>query len=83
MRWQQPYVAIPTNNTAMRVWRNGSRMGLKIPGSRERGGSNPLTRTNYEELVEVVNMFDFEQNAMALAYYIQLIKEINKKHKMF
>ena len=63
----------------MRVWRNGSRMGLKIPGSRERGGSNPLTRTNYEELVEVVNMFEFEQNTMAIAYYLLFVQSLKNK----
>lgn len=36
-------------------------------------------RRPYEELVEVVNMFDFEQNAMALLYYTILIAKLNKK----
>lgn len=72
------YVAIPTY-TCIGVWRNGSRTTLKMSGSIERGGSNPLTPTNYEELVEVVNMFDFEQNTMAIAYYVLLIQSLKNK----
>ena len=68
----------------MRVWRNGSRMGLKIPGSRERGGSNPLTRTNYEELVEVAEMFDNTFNVldtMAICVYINAISNFHLFNK--
>ena len=64
------------------VWRNGSRTTLKMSGSIERGGSNPLTPTNYEELVEVVNMFEFEQNTMALLYYTIFAEVIKQKKKV-
>ena len=30
----------------MPVWRNGRRTGLKIPSSKERIGSSPITGTN-------------------------------------
>ena len=61
------------------VWRNGSRTTLKMSGSNERGGSNPLTPTNYEKIVEVVNMFEFEQSTMALVYYLFYAQILNKK----
>ena len=66
------------------VWRNGSRTTLKMSGSIERGGSNPLTPTNYEELVEVVNMFDNQMlDAMAINIYVQAVTNFRLfgKHK--
>ena len=69
MRWQQPYVAIPTYHIAW-VCRNDGCVVVRIhsPASitKTRGGSK---------------MFEFEQEAMALIYYAMIVEQLKQKRK--